>query len=74
MNIIFIILAICLGIFFGYTIAMSKIDKKKSGSIIIDRSDAYDGPYMFLELPNGLGDIAGKTYVYLGVEERRLLK
>lgn len=72
--IILLVIAFILGFLLGGYFAKSKMDKTISGNICIDDFSDYDGPYMFLELSNGLGDILGKNYIYLGVKKKKYTK
>lgn len=43
------------------------------GTLRIDTSDPTDGPYMFLELDNGVGDISKRKMVFLKVKQENFI-
>ncbi len=55
-------------------IAMSFIFRKRKavGILRIDKSDS-DGPYLFLEIKQGIGDIATRKTVLLEVKQENFL-
>lgn len=61
----FILLAV--GIVIGAVLSFIFRKRKAVGSLRIDKSDS-DGPYLFLELKKGIGDITTKKTVLLEVK------
>lgn len=55
------------GIFFGIVISIIWVRAYRVGTLRIDQSDPQDGPFMFLELDKGMGNIASKKNVILKV-------
>lgn len=57
------------GILLGFGVTFLILKDKPIGTLRIDSSDP-DGPYMFLELESGVGDICTKTHVLLKVDTK----
>ncbi len=47
--------------------------RKPMGKLRIDRSDASDKPYMFLELSASVGDVSRKKYIILEVSNENFI-
>lgn len=61
-----------LGVLFGLIIASFLNRSNSVGDLRIDTSDP-DGPYLFLELSKGVGDIYRKKYVTLRINTKNYL-
>lgn len=57
------------GILLGFGMAFLILKDRPIGTLRIDSSDP-DGPYMFLELEAGVGDICSKKHVRLKVSTK----
>lgn len=55
------------------TILIRRDYSKIVGKLRIDKSDPYDGPYVFLELFKGIGDISKRKYVTLEISTKSYL-
>lgn len=55
------------GVLLGAGIATLARRARLVGTLRVDSSDPDDGPYMFLELEKGVGDISSRRYVLLKV-------
>lgn len=55
------------GALMGWLLYDAVVKKYKSGTLKIDISDP-DGPYLFLELDEGISTIQGKDYIVLKVD------
>lgn len=64
MEVILILAGVLLGV--GISVIVHKA--YFVGVLRIDNSDPSDGPYMFLELEKGIGDISSKKHVILKVK------
>lgn len=62
-----IIVAVIVGFIFGIGAASIAKDKPV-GSLRVDHSDPDSGPYLFLELDRGIGNIYKKHYVRMRVK------
>ena len=69
MEVVFILVGICLGI----SISAIIFRAYWVGTLRIDRSDPDDGPYMFLELDKGVGDISKKKHVMLKISNESFI-
>lgn len=69
MEIILILAGVLLGICISSIIYRSYF----VGNLRIDNSDPVDGPYMFLELEKGVGDISSKKHVILKVKRENFI-
>lgn len=56
------------GILIGSIVTQLFFWPSRVGTLRIDRSDPKDGPYIFLELNKGVGDISAKKIVVLQVD------
>ena len=65
-----IFIACLLGCLFGCVITVVVFRVKHIGTLRIDSSDPYEGPYMFLELKKDVGNIGRKKYVILKVNTK----
>ena len=61
-------IAYIFGVLFGALVSMLIHRKSVSGVIRVDQSDPYDGPYLFLELTENLGQVVNKKYVTLQID------
>ena len=61
------------GAFFGISITTLIFRAYLVGELRIDYSDPDYGPYMFLEITKGVGDISSKKYVILKVDLKNLV-
>lgn len=50
MNILIAVLLITLGFILGWVFTILRLHKPPIGTLRVDESDPYDGPYLFLEL------------------------
>lgn len=62
------IILILAGVLLGVSISSIVYRSYFVGNLRIDNSDPEDGPYMFLELEKGLGNISSKKHVILKVK------
>lgn len=62
-----IVITAIVGFIFGIFVTLLAKDKPV-GSLRIDHSDPDSGPYLFLELDHGIGDIYKKHYVRMRVK------
>lgn len=69
MDIILILAGLCLGMAIATIIFRAYF----VGNLRIDNSDPEDGPYMFLELEKGIGDISSKKHVILKVKRENFI-
>ena len=62
-----------LGLVVGWSIGLIFIwvvfARLSAGHLRVDRSDPYDGPYLFLELHKSIEDTAKNSHVILKVKE-----
>lgn len=63
MEVLFLLIGVLLGV--GITALIRRA--RLVGTLRVDTSDPDDGPYMFLELEKGVGDISSRRYVLLKV-------
>jgi hypothetical protein len=63
-------IAFIAGIVFGSVLTLAVFRVKHIGTLRIDSSDPYEGPYMFLELRKDVGNIGRKKYVVLKVNTK----
>lgn len=63
MEMLFLLAGVLLGA--GITTLVRRV--RLVGTLRVDSSDPNDGPYMFLELEKGVGDISSRRYVLLKV-------
>ncbi len=68
-----LLIAFVAGILFGLIFMNWALNKAKVGTLRVDSSDPEDGPYLFLELEKGVGDISSKSYVLLKVNTQSYL-
>lgn len=61
------------GMFFGISVVTIIFRAYWVGTLRIDNSDPEDGPYMFLELEKGIGDISSKKHVILKVKQKNFI-
>lgn len=61
------------GMFFGISVVTIIFRAHWVGTLRIDNSDPEDGPYMFLELEKGIGDISSKKHVILKVKRKNFI-
>ena len=63
-----LVVMLILGVILGYILneLISRI--RSEGTIRVDMSDPYDGPYMFLEISDSIENVGDKDYVTLKVE------
>lgn len=61
-----VVIAFLVGLLAGCIVILRVSKPKHVGTLRIDSSDV-DGPYMFLELDKGVGDISKEAYVHLKV-------
>ena len=64
-----LVMAFFVGVLLGFGIVYLMSRDKPIGTLRIDSSDP-DGPYMFLELESGVGDICARKYVLLKVDTK----
>lgn len=62
-----------LGAILGLITAKTVFKPKVVGNLHIETSDPVDGPYMFLELHKGVGDIYHEAYVVLKVDTKNYI-
>lgn len=62
-----ITIALIVGIVIGSIVTNIIYQRAKVGTLRVDSSDLEDGPYMFLEIDKGVGDITSKRQVLLKV-------
>lgn len=64
---------ILFGIFvIGFIFGIAAVNVcENAGNLIIDESDAFDGPYLFLELDRPIDKIIGRTAVLLYIKRRK---
>ena len=67
------IVMFCAGVLISLLIFALVLKKRSVGTLRVDRSDPDDGPYMFLELSKGVGDISNKKYVVLKVDTKNYI-
>lgn len=60
-------IAFIAGILIGSLVTNAIFQRAKVGTLRVDSSDPEDGPYMFLEIDKGVGDITSKRCVLLKV-------
>ena len=63
-------IACLIGCLFGCAATIVAFRVKHIGTLRIDSSDPYEGPYMFLELRKDVGNIGRKKYVILKVNTK----
>lgn len=61
------------GMVFGISVVTIIFRAHRVGTLRIDNFDPEDGPYMFLELEKGIGDISSKKHVILKVEQKNFI-
>ena len=66
-NVLLIIGLVIAGLIVGAITSCIILKRKISGTLKVDCSDP-DGPYLFLELNESLGEIKKKEFVILGVD------
>lgn len=66
------LILLAVGIVIGIALSFIFRKRKAVGSLRIDKSDS-DGPYLFLELKKGIGDITTKKTVLLEVKQENFL-
>ena len=57
-----------LGFAIGILVHRHIVRNSEVGTLRVDTSDPDDGPYLFLELNKGVGDISARRYVMLKVD------
>lgn len=62
------IISFIIGLIVGCSVMVFIMRKPVVGTIRVDRSDPYDGPYLFLELTENLGQVVNKKYVTLKID------
>lgn len=62
-----LVIVFTIGVIIGCVLSSIIRRAKSVGKLRIDTSDP-DGPFMFLELSKGVGDISAKKYVLLQVD------
>lgn len=62
-----------LGLIIGGAIAVTISRRRSIGDLIVDNSDVYDGPYLFLELRTTLNAISSKKYVTMRVNVKNYI-
>lgn len=67
------VILILTGVFLGISISSIIYRSYFVGNLRIDNSDPVDGPYMFLELEKGVGDISSKKHVILKVKRENFI-
>lgn len=67
------IILILAGVLLGISISSIIYRSYFVGNLRIDNSDPVDGPYMFLELEKGVGDISAKKHVILKVKRENFI-
>lgn len=67
------IILILAGVLLGISISSIVYRSYFVGNLRIDNSDPVDGPYMFLELEKGIGDISSKKHVILKVRRENYI-
>lgn len=66
--------SILLGFVLGWMISSAVLNKKKPiGTLVIDKSDPYDGPYTFLEGTVPIDKLEQHKYIWLKVEKRNYI-
>lgn len=67
------VILILAGVLLGIAISVLVFRAYFVGNLRIDNSDPVDGPYMFLELEKGIGDISSKKHVVLKVRRENFI-
>lgn len=67
------VILILAGVLLGISISSIIYRSYFVGNLRIDNSDPADGPYMFLELEKGIGDISSKKHVILKVKLKNFI-
>jgi hypothetical protein len=67
------VILILAGVLLGISISSIIYRSYFVGNLRIDNSDPTDGPYMFLELEKGVGDISSKKHVILKVKRENFI-
>ena len=62
-----------LGIFSGFSVAVTLLYRSKAGTLRVDTSDPEDVPYLFLELERNVDDVISKRYALLEVDNHSYL-
>ena len=62
------IISFIIGLILGCSVMVFIMRKPVVGTIRVDRSDPYDGPHLFLELTENLGQVVNKKYVTLKID------
>lgn len=68
-----LILVFLAGVFLGISITTVMFRVFLVGALRIDNSEPEEGPYLFLELSKGIGDISSKKYVLLKVNLKNFI-
>lgn len=66
------LILLAVGIIIGVALSFIFRKRKAVGILRIDKSDS-DGPYLFLEIKQGIGDIAARKTVLLEVKQENFL-
>ena len=67
MEIVILVVALLIGIFIGYLVANRKLHERTNGTLMFDRAEPRNAPYLLFESYDELDAIRKKEYATLHV-------